>query len=374
MRIVVLQDRLRSGGTERQAIALTRAFLAAGHQAELIAFRPGGKLWAGAADIGPRALQPFDLGWDWFAPGLLGAVREREPEVLMAMGRMANCHLWRAARALRPGARTVATFRTGKSLPAWFRRSLRAADAIVANSHEAASNLSRRYGLPPAKITPIYNGLVFGEPWKRRPAASAGEPSGKTPLPADRSSALERSFVFLCVAMFRREKNQAGLIRLMSGLAGTPGWELWLAGEGPCRKRCERLAARLGLRERVKFLGYQGDPGALYAAADAAVLASTSEGLSNFLIEAQAHGLPAIACNAQGVAECFLPGETGWVIAPGDAGGFRAAALRLMAMGEPERGRIGARASAFARERFDPASQIAAYLELYRRLLGSDAG
>jgi glycosyltransferase involved in cell wall biosynthesis len=348
VKILVLQDWLRSGGTERQSVLLTRSFRAAGHETELITFRPGGRLAESAADLRPRSLQPFDFRWDWFAPGLMRAVREAQPNILLAMGRMANCHLRRAAKALPRGAKAVATFRTGKSLPYLFRRSLHAADAVVANSQEAAANLAQLYAVPAAKVTAIYNGLVFPE----TPAA-ATRPDTK---------------IFLCVAMFRREKNQAGLIRLMGGLAGTSGWELWLAGDGPCRPECERLAARLGLGERVKFLGFQRDPTALYAAADAAVHASTSEALSNFLIEAQAHGLPAIACQAQGVGECFIPDETGWIVPPGDPAAFAAAARRVLELTGAERAALRRRASAFARERFDPARQTQAYLDLFARL------
>ena len=62
---------------------------------------------------------------------------------------------------------------------------------------------------------------------------------------------------------------------------------------------------------------------------DIAVHASWSESLSNFLIEAQARGLPAVAYQAQGIAECFRPGETGWVIPRDDRDAFREAVVRL---------------------------------------------
>ena len=42
--------------------------------------------------------------------------------------------------------------------------------------------------------------------------------------------------------------------------------------------------------------------------------------MSNFVIEAQAHGLPAVVYDAQGIGECFLPGDTGFVIPPRRSG------------------------------------------------------
>ncbi len=44
MRIVVIQDYLRCGGTERQSVHLTRYFRAEGYEVGLLAFRPGGAL------------------------------------------------------------------------------------------------------------------------------------------------------------------------------------------------------------------------------------------------------------------------------------------------------------------------------------------
>jgi glycosyltransferase involved in cell wall biosynthesis len=178
--------------------------------------------------------------------------------------------------------------------------------------------------------------------------------------------------VLLNVAMFRPEKNQRELLEIAVGLPASTDWQLWLAGDGPARAACEARAKELGpLADRVRFLGFHANPAPLYAAADVAVHASWSEALSNFLIEAQAHGLPAVAATAQGIRECFLPGETGWEIPRGDHAAFRAALTRLMADPPAERARRSAAAREFARGRFDPARQVDAYLQLFARLAAS---
>ena len=74
MKILLLQDHLRSGGTERQSILLARAFAAAGHAAVLLTFRPGGALAGELAGVTHRPLTRRDLHLDWFAPGLRRAV------------------------------------------------------------------------------------------------------------------------------------------------------------------------------------------------------------------------------------------------------------------------------------------------------------
>lgn len=353
MKILILQDYLRSGGTERQCVLLANAFAAVGNDVTLVTFRPGGAL-AGTVGSAVRrvTLQPFDLGLDWFAPGLISTVREAAPEVVLCLGRMANCHGWRLA-GLAP---VVATMRTGKSLPAWFRRTLRAAAHVVANSEEARAAVLKAAGLPAARTSVIYNSLVF-------------PPSATTPRNEPLRSALGAgtgTTVLLDVAMFRPEKNQRELLEIVAGLPAEADWQLWLAGDGPARAACERRASELGAASgRIRFLGFHADPAPLYAAADLAVHASWSEALSNFLIEAQAHGLPAVASAAQGIGECFLPGDTGWEIAPGDRTAFRAALTRLMLEPATERVRRSERARAFARERFDPARQVRAYLDLF---------
>src|SRR4051812_30294914 len=153
MKILILQDFLRSGGTERQSILLANAFAAAGHATTLLTFRPGGAL---AATVAPgvtrQSLQPFDFGLDWFAPALHQKVRALEPDVVLCMGRMANCYAGGLQRSLRRTT-VVATMRTGKNLPALFRRSLTIVPSVVANSRDARDTLVREHGIAPQSVT-----------------------------------------------------------------------------------------------------------------------------------------------------------------------------------------------------------------------------
>ena len=363
MKILILQDFLRSGGTERQSVLLANAFAAAGHATCLLTFRPGGAL-AGtvAPTVQRRVLQPFDLGLDWFAPGLRSAVAEFAPDVALCMGRMANCHGTAVQRAF-PSCPVIATMRTGKPLPWLFRRTLQRAARVVANSCDARDTLTGTYGVAPAKIAVIYNSLVF-------PAESS---LARHSALRTQHGARPATLVLLCVAMFRPEKNQRELIAIAADLPPNLDWQLWLAGEGPARAACARLASDLGLSARVKFLGFQRDPSALYGAADVAVHASWSEALSNFLIEAQAHGLPVVAYQAQGIEECFIPGRTGWAIPRDDRAAFRAALLRLASAPPAERHDRAAQARTYARTTFDPARQVAAYLDLFQTVTNRSA-
>lgn len=360
MKIIVLQDYLRSGGTERHSILLSRELGALGHSVRLVTFRPGGRL-ADTVMSEHRCLQPFDTGVDWFAPGLMRAALGDSPDIVLCMGKTANCYGGSIQkRALKRGLRTkvVASLRAGDRLPGLYYESVRETSHLVTNSLEAADELATLHGLDRKKLSVIYNSLVFPESFRGRDSELRA-----------RHGAAPGTTVLLSVAMFRTSKNQRALVEIAADLPLEWDWMLWFAGEGHERASCERLAERLGIGARVRFLGFQPDPEPYYRAADIAVHASKEEALSNFLIEAQSHGLPAVACRALGIRECFVQGKTGWMVAQGDYEGFRASLALLAADTPAERAARADEARAFTRRAFDPARQVAAYEALFESLL-----
>jgi len=361
MKILLIQDTLRSGGTERQTILLANAFAAAGHPTELLTFRPGGPL---AHTLSPavthRALQAFDMRLDWFAHGLRRAIRRAAPDIVLCMGRMANCYGGNVRSTRQVASRrncaqpvVIGTMRTGKPLPLLARRSLARVAHIVANSEAARATLQARYAVASERISVIPNALVFP------PLLAAEAASARAALRREHRAIAETTVLLDC-AMFRPEKNQRELIEIAAGLPANFPWQLWLAGDGPALPAARTLAARLGLADRVLFHGFVADPRPLYAAADLAVHASKSESLCNFLLEAQAAGLPAVAARAQGIEECLTrPGETGVVVEHGKRDAFRRAILHFAQAGFRENP---------VTETADPA---AAYLALFQKLLAN---
>jgi glycosyltransferase involved in cell wall biosynthesis len=351
MKIVVLQDRLRAGGTERQAVFLARSFAAAGHETEFVTFRPGGALATDLATAGVRhlSLQPLDLGLDWFAPGLCAKINAQRPDVVLCMGRMANCHAGHLQRTLRNVA-VVATVRTGKVLPFFYRDALRAVSGIITNSEFARRELVSP-AQPTAPIVVIPNALLV-------PVLSDSE----SPVRA------EPPYRILCIAMFRNEKNHFDLIEICSRLPRTPAWHLDLVGDGTERAACEGRVRELGIADLVSFHGWARDPAPFYRNAAVAVLTSRRESLPNFLVEAQSAGLPVVAYDVGGCAECFADGSSGLLIAPGDEAAFRAALTSLLS--NPARRAAMART---ARDRaatlFNPERSVRAHLEFFKCLL-----
>ena len=239
--------------------------------------------------------------------------------------------------------------RTGRPPGLFYRRGLRAARHIVANSEFAR----RTFVVPTGaadRCTVIPNALLFPELFAPAPAP-AGPP------------------VLLNVARFDPEKRQRDLLAAVALLPPDRSWRLEFVGEGPERPACRRLATRLGLAERVTFHGWLDNPCEPYRRASFAVLASQRESLPNFLIEAQAAGVPAVTVDVGGAAECLQPGRSGLVVPPGDTAALAQAIDILLA--DPERRTaMGGAARLFARERFAPERAVAAHLELFARLAG----
>jgi glycosyltransferase involved in cell wall biosynthesis len=349
MKILLVQDRLRGGGTERQTVFLARSFAAAGHSAAVLTFRPGGALAGDLGGITHRALQPFDTGFDWLAPRLSRAAAAFAPDVVLCMGRMANCLAGGLQRRL-PGCAVVATVRTGKRLPWFYRRSLLAVRHIVANSEFARRTLVVPTGAGD-RCSVILNALIQPGLLAVHPASDYAQ---ETPL-------------LLCVAQFRPEKGHRELLAIASEFPRQIPWRLVLAGDGSTLPACRRLAGDLGLAERIDFAGWQADPTQLYRRASVALLASSRESLPNFLVEAQCAGVPAVSFDVGGCGECFQNGTTGVLVPSGHHSRFAEAVADLI-RNPGRRAAMAAAAAVWARERFSPDRQVAAYLDLFSRL------
>ena len=116
---------------------------------------------------------------------------------------------------------------------------------------------------------------------------------------------------------------------------------------------------------RVRVLPPVDDAAELYAAADAFVLPSVSEGLSNSLLEAMSSGLAVIASAVGGSAETIEDGVTGLLFARDDGKAAAACARRLL--DEPAlAAKLGANARRACEERYALARVAARLEELYR--------
>ncbi len=149
------------------------------------------------------------------------------------------------------------------------------------------------------------------------------------------------------------------LDRLIEGFAawlhdGGPPARLVVAGDGPERAALERLAARLGIADRVSFAGFCDPPKlrALMQAADVQVCSSAFENLSLAILEGMACGTPVLGTPGGGTPE-IVGAVDGSLVLPDDRPASIAEALQSLAGDRQRLGDLGQRARALVVDRYD---------------------
>ncbi len=174
----------------------------------------------------------------------------------------------------------------------------------------------------------------------------------------------EDAVVILQVGRIEPGKGHAVLLHALARLRDRPGWVAWEVGGGQRDIELRYLGelglltARLGLANRVRFLGEQEDVQTLYAAADIYCQPNVrpeSYGLT--FIEALHAGLPVVTSAIGGALE--IVDQTCGILVPPAEDGPLAAALDRLAGDAALRRRLGAAGPARATALSDPAARVA---------------
>lgn len=226
---------------------------------------------------------------------------------------------------------------------------LRGAARVIANSGHTRRVALDGWRLPAAKITVLHPGVdtqVF-------------KPAPPDPIVRESLGWTGRS-VILTVGALQRRKGQDMLIRALPAIRRRcPDVLYAIVGEGWEQRELERLAAEQGVADAVRFMGVPDQDGLVrcYQQCDLFALPNRQvgwdfEGFGIVLLEAQACGRPVIAGESGGTAETMLPMETGARLPCTSPEPLAEACSALLE--DPERrARMGARARAWAVERFD---------------------
>jgi glycosyltransferase involved in cell wall biosynthesis len=141
-----------------------------------------------------------------------------------------------------------------------------------------------------------------------------------------------KDLCLLAVGRFSEEKQFGHLIETFARLAARlPDWKLIVLGDGTDRATLEAQIAVTCMKDRVFLPGASGNVGDWYARADLFVMTSRFEGFPNVLLEALAHGTPAIAFDClAGPADIIEHGRNGLLVPAGDFTSLEVALLQVM--------------------------------------------
>lgn len=164
-------------------------------------------------------------------------------------------------------------------------------------------------------------------------------------------------------------KGLADLIEAMALLSPDfSNLRLEIAGEGPERENLEEQARRLGLMQRIRFLGWQREMGPVFRSWDIFAMPSLTEGFPMAALEAMAQGLPVVATSVGGLPELVEEGATGYLVPPSDAEAL-ARGLRTLIVDTKRRQEMGMAGCRRAHEQFSVDRMVAQVAAIYRSLL-----
>ena len=163
-------------------------------------------------------------------------------------------------------------------------------------------------GVPEEKIVVRYLGI---DNQRFRPDASAREAwARKLSIPSE-------ELILSTVSYLRPIKNPQIIVEACGLLAQRSlRAHLIVAGDGEMLDELKQLSQRLGIADRVHWLGLVPDPVSLLQASDLFLLATVGEAFGLALAEAMACGVPIVGSRAGAIPEVIKDGETGLLVNP----------------------------------------------------------
>lgn len=369
-RILHITGGFDQGGSERQAVDVAAGLRREGSFDVLLAtLRDSGPLRAVAEEAGLIDIPAFPLT-SFLAPSFLAQawrcarfIRRNEVRIVHTHDFYTNLFGATAATLAGVPVRIASKRETNgmrsRGQTAAERAAFAGASAIVANSAAVKSHLIG-YGISPDKIRVVHNGVDIDRFGSARPSP------GNIDL-------TEGDVVVTLVANLRHEvKNVPMLLRAAKRVldGGHPA-RFVIAGEGELQPFLEADAQRLGIDDRVHFIGRCSDVPGLLAASDICVLTSLAEGFSNSILEYMAAGKPVVATRVGGAAEAIVDGHNGFLVRSDDDVALAVRLSELIVDGA-KRARFGEAGRIIVRDKFTVERQLNSLMELYRECLAEN--
>jgi L-malate glycosyltransferase len=303
----------RAGGAETHAIGLMKGLAAKGHSIVFVTGKADNGCRPGPSD---GVLAHYELPLQTINPlgmartyrRLAQLVDEHQVEIIHAHHRTAGyfaellCrskHIPYVVTVHDPWHATPFKKAHGKV----FRR-------LIAVSDFLKHLLIARFHVPAERIRTIRNGI------DRRQFEGIARDQGALFRSAFNVGAEE--IVLSQISRISKAKGQSDLLHALKLLPPELPYRCLIVGEGKERASLGRLAASLGLSQRVTFCGYQSNIPVVLAATDVMLLPSHREGLPLSIVEAMLSHVPVIAAGTAGVPEIITHGKDGFLFQAGD--------------------------------------------------------
>jgi glycosyltransferase involved in cell wall biosynthesis len=359
-RILQLVDSFNEGGSERQALQLTRLLRECGrYEVFLATLDSEGVLRAEAetlvSEIPAYPLKSFyDRKTAVQLHKFVTHLRSNRIDLIHTHDFYTNIFGTTAGFLAGVGARVASRRETNwmRSLGQLMlqRTAYVLAHQIIANSQAVHSKLIDE-GINEKRIAVIHNGIDMT---RLEPAVQTREASLQA-LGLERAKSC-RAFITIVANMRHAVKDYPMFLRAAHLVkAAVPEAGFLLAGEGPLQSSIEGLAAELGMAKSTFFLGRCKRISDLLNVSDVCVLSSKAEGFSNSILEYMAAGRPVVATDVGGAKEVIIEGATGHLVDSGDHAAMAAKITSLLlapekarAMGEKGKERVAQRFSSRA--------------------------
>ncbi len=224
--------------------------------------------------------------------------------------------------------------------------------ARIINVCEYERDLALRYKVAPSsKLSVVHNGIPDV------PASLFARPYCDPPR-------------LITIARFEEPKDHRTLLCALAKLQDY-AWTIDLIGDGPLQPAMQRLAADLGISDRVHFLGPRRDVASLLAEAQLFVLSTRSEAFPYTVLEAMRAGLPVVSSDAGGIREAVTDTQTG-LLAPVKDVMSLAARLQTLIVNPGLRTAMGNAGRQRFLQHFTHEKMMARTIEIYREVISEN--
>ena len=142
--------------------------------------------------------------------------------------------------------------------------------------------------------------------------------------------AKEEEFILTHISNFRKVKRVVDVIKIFEKVSTEVPAKLLMIGDGPERLKAEQLCRKLGICDKVKFLGKLKVIEKMLSIADVFILPSETESFGLVALEAMASKVAVISTNTGGLPEVNIDGKTGYLSEVGDVSKMAKDTLSLL--------------------------------------------